>query len=111
MPQTFTWFPDASVKKAMKPRVRIAKFGDGYEQRTRDGINHAAEVWTLTFSGANTEINAVDAFLESHGGADSFVWTTPKGKTGRFICRSWGFSRNKGAASSISCDFEQVFDV
>lgn len=111
MPQTFNWFPDASVKKSVKPRVRIAKFGDGYEQRTKDGINTIAETWSLTFTGTNFEIDAIDAFLKTHGGADSFNWTTPNNMAGKFICRSWDFTRNRGVLSAITCDFEQVFDL
>lgn len=111
MTQTFTWFPDAPVKKSMNPKVRSAKFGDGYEQRTRNGLNAVGEVWSLTFTGSNTEINAIDDFLKSHGGADSFLWTTPTNMTGKFICRSWNFSREHGTLSSVSGDFEQVFDL
>jgi phage-related protein len=111
MPQTFSWFPDASVQKSVEPRVRVAKFGDGYEQRVRDGINTAPEKWSLTFTGGAEEVNAIDAFLKLAGGADYFYWTTPQGMAGKFVCRSWKFARERGSKSSISCDFEQVFDL
>ena len=31
--------PDKGMSAPYKPRVLVAKFGDGYEQRVRDGIN------------------------------------------------------------------------
>ena len=111
MPQTFNWFPDAIVQKNVKPRVRSARFGDGYEQRVRDGINTMPEEWTLTFTRNNPEINAIEAFLVAHGGADHFIWKTPQEKTAKFICRSWDFSRERGTKSALSCKFEQVFDL
>lgn len=111
MAQTFTWLPDASLQKSVQPRVRTARFGDGYEQRVRDGINTMPEKWILTFTGTNDEINAIEAFLKARGGADYFIWTTPQNMTGKFICRSWEFGRQRGVRSSISCEFDQVFDL
>lgn len=111
MARTFNWFPDASVSKNTKPRARTARFGDGYEQRVRDGINTMPETWKLTFTGLSVEIDAIDQFLADHGATDSFTWTTPQSKTGKFVCRSWDFSRERGAKSTISCEFEQVYDV
>lgn len=111
MPQTFIWPPDATPQKSVKPRVRSARFGDGYEQRVRDGINTISDEWTLTFTGSNPEVNAIEAFLEAHGGADHFIWKTPQEKTGKFVCRSWEFSRDRGVKSILSCKFEQVFDL
>lgn len=111
MSQTFSWFPDAGHKKSVSPRVRVAKFGDGYEQRVRDGINTMSQAWDLTFTGSAVEINAIEAFLVARGGANFFLWTTPEQQTGKYVCRSWDKSRERGVKVSLSCKFEQVFDL
>ena len=35
--------PDKALKQDMKPRILAAQFGDGYMQRSRDGINTITE--------------------------------------------------------------------
>ena len=37
--------PDKSMAKQSTPRVLIANFGDGYEQRIADGINTLNETY------------------------------------------------------------------
>ena len=38
--------PDKGMSAPYKPRVLSAKFGDGYEQRLRDGINNVERTLT-----------------------------------------------------------------
>lgn len=111
MPKTFTWFPDASFQKRVDPKVRLARFGDGYEQRIRDGINTMPQKWSLTFTGSRNEIDPIDAFLTEHGGADYFLWTTPDQVQGKYVCRSWTKKRERSVKVSIDAEFEQVFDL
>ena len=42
--------PDKSLTRKSKPKVHLATFGDGYEQRLADGINSIAEVFNLSFA-------------------------------------------------------------
>jgi len=107
---TFIWFPVASVRKRTQPNVAVAKFGDGYEQRTAYGINHQPENWSLEFSGNREEMAPIEAFLKARGGYGSFEWKTPDEETGRFVCRSWEKVRDRGFLVTISCEFEQVFE-
>ena len=37
---TFYWKPALGASAIVKPRVEVAKFGDGYEQRVGTGIAH-----------------------------------------------------------------------
>ena len=32
--------PDRGLSRTSKPKIRSAKFGDGYEQRLADGLNY-----------------------------------------------------------------------
>ena len=47
---TLVGTPDKSMSKQSTPKVLIATFGDGYEQRIADGINTLAETYSLSFS-------------------------------------------------------------
>jgi len=67
--------PDRGLKADSQPRVLVAEYGDGYEQRAAAGINNIPEVWNLTWknrTAANS--NKIIRFLEQQGGVSSFDW-------------------------------------
>jgi phage-related protein len=108
---TFTWTPDYNPTADRKPRFKSAKFGDGYEQRSPDGLNPIAQMWGLTFSNRETsEAEAIDDFLIARGGHEYFDWTPPGGSAGRYICRQWSRVLVYYNIESITATFEQVFD-
>ena len=41
--------PDKSMARSTTPKVLLASFGDGYEQRLANGINSLAENYSLSF--------------------------------------------------------------
>lgn len=106
---TFTWKPSRHPSRVSAPRVRSTRFGDGYEQRYRDGLNANLPSWDVSFNGmARLEADAIDAFLGAHGGADAFDWTDPRGVTGKFVCREWRLIEHGRGLASITATFEQV---
>ena len=106
---TFTWVPDYGAKRTIKPRILQAKFGDGYSQDTRDGVNNLLEVWKLSFTRRTAaEVTAIDTFLMSAAGTSQFVWTTPRGVMFNFKCREWETDDSIPSDSSLLCTFEQV---
>lgn len=106
---TFTWYPQ-TASCTRQPRVRVARFGDGYEQRTADGINHAPKSWALTFQRVTAEADEILAFLVARGGSAAFDWTDPHGEAIKVVCRDWSESLVGGRrAKQISATFEQVF--
>lgn len=107
---TFTWYPDAGSSHECKPRVSVTKFGDGYEQRTPEGINTLPMQWSLTFSREKTEALEILAFLRERGGSKSFNWTNPLEEAGIYVCREWNPTQLRGGAIQIVCSFEQVFE-
>ena len=67
--------PDRGLKTSSQPRVLIATYGDGYEQRVAAGINNVPEVWELTWKNrTSADSNKIIKFLEDHGGVTSFDW-------------------------------------
>ena len=109
---TFTWVPDFGAAAAYEPKVRVAKFADGYEQRVADGINTARDQYDLRFVlRDDTEAAAILAFLVARNGVEAFDWTPPlAGAAIRAVCRSWSrtFDRNNG--NTISAKFIRVYE-
>lgn len=108
---TFTWKPDYSAARRNDARLDEAKFGDGYSQRSPNGINTLMEAWDLSFTlRTKVEITEIVTFLETQKGAYSFDWVTPTGATRKFICRSWSDSYNHDGDCALSATFERVFE-
>jgi phage-related protein len=110
---TFTWTPSFESSEASEPRVSVSRFGDGYEQRVRMGLQTDPKTWSLQFNNRDdTERDQIRAFLEARAGAESFDWTTPWGQTGRkWVCEKWEITPSNCNNNQIRATFRQVFDV
>ena len=107
---TFSIAPDFSAQVTIKPMMYTASFGDGYTQRTGNGVNKIQEVWPLTFSGRTlTERNALIAFFETQGGIYPFDWTSPNGTIGRWICSEWTDAPTGYQTWTVTAKFTQDF--
>lgn len=96
-----------------EPRVARTKFGDGYEQRSPDGINNSPAKWAMQFRACGKlEGDAIIAFFRQHAGYLAFDWTPPRETVaGRWTCPSWQRGLpNADGESDISATFEQVFE-
>jgi phage-related protein len=100
-----------SSTKSSKPAVLVTKFGDGYEQRTVDGINANPENWDVSFATApRSDVDSVETFLETNIG-QPFDWTTPNGNTISVVCDEWSVEYSPGSLKTLSVKFKQVFGV
>jgi phage-related protein len=100
--------PDQGATKSLKPRLRVSRFGDGYDQRVPDGLNYMLESWSLNFSGkTKAQVLAIETFFTTHGGHTAFDWTTPDGVLKKFVCQEWKTTPSHDLDWSISCTFEQ----
>lgn len=103
---------DWSAAEEVKPNVRQVKFGDGYEQRQANGINTMPRNWSLSFALRDDgEAEAIETFLEARRGVEAFDWIDPRGKQGRYVCRSWRRVKDRYNLNTITCAFEQVFEA
>jgi len=101
--------PDQGPKCTLTPRVVGTEFGDGYTQRVRDGINFMLEEWDLHFTlRTKAVVTSMDDFFKTHGGADYFDWTSPKGVSRRYICRSWSPVYFHDSNAEMHCTFKEV---
>lgn len=71
----FFWIPNYTSEIENKASVTIVKFGDGYEQRTPDGINNSLIKLNLTFEGrSERETRAIVHFLNARKGTEPFFF-------------------------------------
>lgn len=104
----FNYQPTYGAAVAHGPRVRVAQFGDGYEQRVADGINTDMQQWQLMFVKATATIAAIDAQLAGYGGVTRFTWT-PSGRSEiKVVCREWSRSYTDKGVDTLSAKFDQV---
>lgn len=74
------------------PRLKSIQFGDGYEQRNRDGINNNLIEYDVQFNLLTyKESFAILHFLYERGGTESFVWIPPPPYATEklFVCKDW----------------------
>ena len=89
----------------------MARFGDGYEQRLRFGLNTDSKEWDLTFSErTDTERDQISDFLEARGAVESFDWTPPRGTAGKYVCEDWQITLRACNFNTIRAKFREVFE-
>lgn len=94
-----------------RPRVLKAQFGDGYAQRMADGLNARVATYSVAFNHkANATAQAIAAFLDARGGHEWFYWTPVGGAQGKYVCASWSVQPVTDKLTSVTAEFEQVFD-
>ena len=105
-----TWLPEVGASKQQTPRIKKIPFGNGYEQRSADGININKEIWPLTFKGDPVKIQAIDDFLIARNSLQAFEWVTPEAKTIAVTCSSWTHTWDDFGWHTLTAEFNQVFE-
>lgn len=108
---TFTYKPDYAARKQMRPRVKKFQFGDGYQQRSTDGLNTKLEKWSVQFKRIPDTIDDIDDFLFNAGGVEAFNWETPEGVTKTFTCGEWEVTEDSPGWKTLTAMFEEVPEI
>ncbi|MCV0384897.1 MAG: phage tail protein [Nitrobacter sp.] len=93
-------------------RVNVAKFGDGYSQRSEDGLNAEDQAFRgvcvgLTIAQADNLFN----FLRSHS-AVPFLWNIPLDSVQRkWIATSYSRGYHGGCRQNVNFTLTEVFDL
>lgn len=106
----WTWPVVAGEALEIEPRVKVARMGDGYEQRVADGIHTMPRRYSIRLSADDATVAAADAFLRARAGIEAFDWTALDGHPGRWVCRKWSRSFDAGGGGTLSATFEEVFE-
>lgn len=104
--------PTFNAVKSSQPTIRATKFGDGYEQRVKFGLNQNAKEWSLTFMVSTTDAATIETFLDARADdAASFNWTPPDGATSyKWRCDQWTKELLSDNFFKINTTFRQVFE-
>jgi len=105
---------DRGFTRQVKPRVLIASFGDGYEQRVGNGINTKDDRLNVSLKNrAASEINEVAAFFDAFVGK-SFTATIGEygnaGKSFKVVCDSYNITYVQPTVHSLTAVFRRVYE-
>ena len=114
----FIWSPSYNFSVQHEPRTSTITFGNGYQQRFKDGIYNNLLKFSLKFEHRDTkEAKAINHFLKSRDGVESFVFENiPEphndlqngGYTKIFVCKSWTSEYVFYNNYTITAEFEEV---
>ena len=105
--------PDYNGSKSVEFQTRTAQFGDGYTQRSPEGINNSDENTALTWSNLpKTDADTLENFFKDHKGSTAFLYTLPQSSTEeKFICKSYTRTPNDYDAVTMTATFTKVYDL
>lgn len=105
--------PSYNSSTSFEPRVLVAKLGDGYEQRTADGLNITPLKGTLNFESlTKTQLDAIVDFMAAKNGIESFFYTFPEEVSARLIiCQKWDKVWKTSSAYALQLTVREVFDI
>ena len=106
----FIWKPSYNYSATVQPNVKTIRFGDGYSQDVKDGINNILLVFDFNFENRDLkEYSAILHFLHSRAGYEKFFFIPPQpyGVVKKFICKEWTPSQQFIDNYSIRAKFEE----
>lgn len=109
---------DRGFARQTKFRVLTAKFGDGYEQRVRDGINNRQDMFTLSFKNRTSEeIHLIAAYLDYKRGLNFSLVISDDVSTGaittttyKVVCEDYNISYTNNELQSLTTKFRRVYE-
>ena len=113
-----TVVPDKTMNTSNTPRVHIAKFGDGYEQRIGNGINNLEQEYSVAFTTrAKADIDDIVAFFETKAEVTSFDFVVPDSNESgnelsiKVVCSEWNQTWVNDNFYSLDATFRRVYEV
>ena len=111
---TFAPPKDPSPRSAgqVSPRINTAQFGDGYSQRSQDGLNGLAQTFQAQWPALTVaDRKTITDFLALHT-VTPFLWTIPGESTEyKWIAVDWTPGTVGGEVVSLSANLKVVFDL
>ena len=104
---------DRGLSRSSANKVLTARFGDGYEQRVRDGINIKMDSFAITFANRTaTDINRIAAFFDAKAGNNfDFTVTDHAGDTTiKVVCDNYDINYLADNFHSMSASFRRVYE-
>jgi phage-related protein len=100
------------TEKKYTPRLLIAKFGDGYEQRTPELLNANPRTVTVKVDQTRAIITQIDNFLRSTGGSLAFWFYPPYDAAGTFVADTgWSIVEKGYDYAILTVVLREVFEI
>lgn len=100
---------DRNISRSTNVKVNIVTFGDGYEQRSRKGINPKAEIFRISFKAkSNSETKVLSAFLDNKT-ANSFDIVV-NGDAIKVACEQYSTTYAYNDFHNIQATFRRVYE-
>jgi len=103
-----------SSGKTLQINMLVAQYGDGYSQRTPNGLNYAKQQWTISWENiSNTDLTTIEnAIANTRYGADAFTWTPFNETTQKkFLYQGHDVVFLSGDLCTVNMNMTQVFDI
>ncbi|MFD1806212.1 phage tail protein [Pasteurella oralis] len=114
MLKKFNWKSQWGMTTEVTPNVTVTQFGDGYEQRLKNGLNYISETFNIVVRlhriREEAEINNLMNFLLTHAGWKSFLWTPPKRIDQIVVVCDKYSTTESGVYIDFELTFRQVFE-
>lgn len=104
---------DRGMMRNVTPRVLTATFGDGYEQRVRDGVNPNNQKLTVSFRNRDSAtIYKIAEWFDTHiGKAFTFTVTDHSGNTNiKVVCEEYNVSYVSEFFHSMDAVLRRVYE-
>ena len=99
---------DRGFSRTREQRILTANFGDGYEQRVRDGLNHIAENFTVNLANRRwEEIALISSFLDTKT-PQSFPIILER-ETLKVVCDTYNVNIGHDDVQSLSMELRRVY--
>jgi phage-related protein len=106
------FLPSSQTQGSYDPRTLETSYGNGYEQRSADGLNANLQKWNVLWENRSlTELGTVNTFFKSKGGYIAFTWTPLPPFDGtelRVKCKHWDWTYAGGQVVGITATLEEV---
>lgn len=110
--------PDKGLSSTETPKVLMASFGDGYEQRIANGINALDQKFSLSFkTRTKEEIDDIIAFFVAQKGVTAFNYVVSDSNVGgsettyKVVCDNWTKNYAYDNFYSATAKFRRVYEA
>lgn len=107
--------PNTSSDKGIEFRTLEVDFGDGYSQRSGDGLNATKRTFSFSWEGlTSSQATEIENFILTQAGYRAFTYTLPDESTSRVwrpMPKSFKRTYGNGGLYNLSFQAEEVFDI
>ena len=110
---SFAQAPSLGSNFEAEPRVLLAQFGDGYNQRAADGINNVLHKGNVTWENlTRDEAATLISFLRERAGWKPITWTMPGDNEARkWVATRWTRTYVDANLDTVAATFSEVVDL